>query len=294
MTAKNLSILIFSFCVCVTCAFSQEQKQKVAVYVTGSTDDGMNEFMGAYLVDAIVNGSNYTAVERTADFIRELNKEQAYQQSGAVDDNQISLLGQQFGVDLVCVAKVGKVGPRQFVSARLIDVITATVKSSTKPVLFTLEEMENACAAVAVSLVSGEDVEMKKPKVADSQSQNTKIQNNADTNVSSKFLQSNGKEITFTCEAFPPLVGKNIKGKVEVYLEGEKIWEGGTDGFFIKINDPSPSVHNLRVVVKAFQNGNEIPIVGGRVGGSFNINTSAQAHYELKTNIWNFKVKLKK
>ena len=136
---------------------------KVAVYVVGTEGDGINEFIGAYLVDAIVNGSNYLAVERTADFIKELNKEQEYQRTGAVDDNQISLLGQQFGVQLVCVAKVGKVGHKQFVSARLIDVETATVRSSTKPVLFTMDDLDKSCAAVAVSLVSSEPVEVKRP-----------------------------------------------------------------------------------------------------------------------------------
>ena len=136
---------------------------KVAVYVTGAEGDGINEFIGAYLVDAIVNGSNYLAVERTADFIRELNKEQEYQRTGSVNDDQISQLGQQFGVQLVCVAKVGKVGHRQFVSARLIDVETATVKNSTKPVLFTMDDIDKSCAAVAVSLVSGESVNIKRP-----------------------------------------------------------------------------------------------------------------------------------
>jgi hypothetical protein len=114
-----------------------------------------------------VKSNSYLAVERTADFIKELNKEQTYQQSGAVDDNQISRLGKQFGVQLVCVAKVGKVGEKQFVSARLIDVETATVKSSTTPVLFTLDDMDKSCAAVAVALISGDPVNIQSSTTSD-------------------------------------------------------------------------------------------------------------------------------
>ena len=165
------TIIIFLMSVFIPLLALGQSKQKVAVYVTGAEGDGVNEFIGAYLVDAIVNGSNYLAIERTADFIRELNKEQEYQRTGAVDDDQISLLGQQFGVQLVCIAKVGKVGHRQFVSARMIDVESATVKSSTKPVFFTVDDIDKSCTAVAISLISGEPVDIKRPTIVENSRQ---------------------------------------------------------------------------------------------------------------------------
>ncbi|GHT40486.1 hypothetical protein AGMMS49965_08830 [Bacteroidia bacterium] len=136
----------------------QESRQKVAVYVTGSSDKGTDEFVGAYLVDAIVRSSGYTAVERTSDFLKELNKEQGYQQSGNVDDNQISRLGKQFGVQLVCIAKVGNMGNKQFLSARLIDVETATVKNSTKPFTFSSGGEEKICEAVVNQLLGTQGI----------------------------------------------------------------------------------------------------------------------------------------
>jgi hypothetical protein len=150
---------------CASVVFGQQQK--VAVYVTGATEEGINDFVGAYLVDAIVKSSNYLAVERTADFLKELDKEQSYQRGGAVDDNELSRLGKQFGVQLVGVAKIGQMGDKQFVSARLIDVETATVKSSTKPVIFTLGDVDKSCATVALSLISSEPVDIKKPTVSE-------------------------------------------------------------------------------------------------------------------------------
>ncbi len=106
------------------------QQKKVAVYVT-SEENGIDNttkgVIGGELVRAIVKTSNYQAVERTADFLKQISKEQEYQHSGTVDDNQISALGKQFGVDYVCVANVMPFRDKVYIQARLIDVETATV-----------------------------------------------------------------------------------------------------------------------------------------------------------------------
>ena len=101
------------------------QQKKVAVYVTG--DDPINSIMGDHLVDGIAHNGKYIAVERTASFLNELVKEQSYQQTGAVDDNEISRLGKQFGVDYVCVATPFDVWGEKYISARMIDVERAEV-----------------------------------------------------------------------------------------------------------------------------------------------------------------------
>ncbi|MDR1973531.1 MAG: hypothetical protein LBQ31_02535 [Bacteroidales bacterium] len=144
---KNILIMLALFC--ASMAFGQK---KVAVYVAGGEEDGLSGFVGAYMVDAIVKSSDFLAVERTSDFISELTKEQSYQQSGAVNDDQISRLGQQFGVQYVCVVKIGAMGVNQYLSARLIDVETGTVIRSSKPVLFTFPETEQACRSVSFEL----------------------------------------------------------------------------------------------------------------------------------------------
>ena len=118
---KNL--LIFLLPALSLTAFTQQKK--VAVYVTG--DDPMNSIMGDHLVDGIAHDGKYIAVERTASFLNELVKEQSYQQTGAVDDSEISRLGKQFGVDYVCVATPIDVWPEKYISARMIDVERAEV-----------------------------------------------------------------------------------------------------------------------------------------------------------------------
>ena len=108
----------------------QTYKNKVAVYVTGDVEDGYKKVIGAKLVSGIIQQPEYAAVERTVDFLNELGKEQDYQMSGAVNDNQIVKLGQQFGVRYVLVADVSSVLGSLFVAARLIDVQTGLIMAA--------------------------------------------------------------------------------------------------------------------------------------------------------------------
>ena len=123
---KKLYILLLAM-MCAGIVFGQ---QKVAVYTTGGNDTDINKVLADQLVAAIVKSGKYTAVERTSSFLSELTKEQSYQLSGAVDDNQLSRLGKQFGVQLVCVAEVNDVFGQKYISARLIDVESAEVIST--------------------------------------------------------------------------------------------------------------------------------------------------------------------
>ena len=117
-------LLIFLLSALSLTAFAQQKK--VAVYVTGN--DPINDIVGSRLVEGIARNSKYIAIERTASFLSELSKEQSYQQTGAVDDNEISRLGKQFGVDYVCVASAFDIwGTEKYISTRLIDVETAEV-----------------------------------------------------------------------------------------------------------------------------------------------------------------------
>lgn len=107
------------------CAAAQEQLPKIAVYVTGNDD--INPMLASRLVSTIVSSHKYTAVERSAAFLTELSKEQNYQRSGAVDDDEISRLGKQFGVQFVCVASVVDVWGEKYISSRIISVETGNV-----------------------------------------------------------------------------------------------------------------------------------------------------------------------
>jgi hypothetical protein len=148
---------IFTIVLAAVCAagVAYGQKQKVAVYVTGSNDAGITKVLGTKLVAAITQSGSYVAVERTAQFLNELQKEQSYQRTGAVDDNQISKLGKQFGVELVCVADVTEVMGSQYVSARLIDVESATVTATADEAndLKSITDLVTVSESIAATLV---------------------------------------------------------------------------------------------------------------------------------------------
>ncbi|MDR1761266.1 MAG: DUF1566 domain-containing protein [Bacteroidales bacterium] len=148
---RKVSILLLAM-IYVSVVFGQQQK--VAVYVTGGQDVGINKVLGDQLVAAIVKSGRYIAIERTSSFLAELGKEQSYQRTGAVDDNELSRLGKQFGVQLVCVADVSDVFGQKYVSARLINVESAevVVTSNKSSSLNSMDELLKITDSIAKEL----------------------------------------------------------------------------------------------------------------------------------------------
>ncbi len=161
---KKLFILLLSALSLTVMA----QQKKVAVYVTGpeTVEDATKQIVGSELVAAIVANNEYDAVERTSDFLAEINREQAYQHSGNVDDQQISNMGKQFGVDLVCVANIIPFRDAYYINARLINVETATVQTTARETskLNALEEFIEACEHLA-SKLAGREAQAKAEEI---------------------------------------------------------------------------------------------------------------------------------
>lgn len=155
---------LFTLCLLAVtmCVMAQ---QKVAVYVTGpeSVDETILPILGSELVSGIVTNPNYVAVERTSEFLSELSKEQGYQRSGNVNDGQISQLGQQFGVDLVCVATIMPFKESFYINARLIDVVNASVIATARETsnLVDLTDFVNAAEKLSSKLVGKQAMEQK-------------------------------------------------------------------------------------------------------------------------------------
>lgn len=144
------------------------QQKKVAVYIIGD-DEGVNKVLESMLVSAIARSDEYIAIERTAAFLAELSKEQNYQRTGAVDDDELSRLGKQFGVQYVCVAAVTEAFNEKYLSARLIDVESAQVErtASSSGAIQSLEGLINAANSVSSNLlVKLGEKQSNSPKVA--------------------------------------------------------------------------------------------------------------------------------
>lgn len=103
--------------------FAQAQvREKVAVYVSGEVSNNYKKIISSKAVSRVSRSENYAAVERTDAFLDVLTKEQNYQLSGEVRDDQIAELGRRFGVRYVAVFDVTESDDTGFISARMIDV----------------------------------------------------------------------------------------------------------------------------------------------------------------------------
>jgi uncharacterized repeat protein (TIGR02543 family) len=108
-------------------AQERQDPPKIAVYVTGNVAEDEKKALGTRMLATLINSGRYKGIERSNSFLSEIEKEQAKQRSGAIDDNQISELGRQFGVKFVCIADITPAFGEYQVSARVIDVETAEV-----------------------------------------------------------------------------------------------------------------------------------------------------------------------
>ncbi|MCL2182946.1 MAG: formylglycine-generating enzyme family protein [Chitinispirillia bacterium] len=111
-------------CAVFTPAYAgQGKKENVAFYFAGDAPiQGLYAALGGFLTMEIVNGGKYAAVDRTAQVLDMIAKEQVYQRSGAVDDEQISALGKQWGVKYVIAVEASKSLDGYFLSAKMVDV----------------------------------------------------------------------------------------------------------------------------------------------------------------------------
>lgn len=111
---------------------AQGASKKVAIYITGDINQGYKKVIGSKMVSNITQSNEYIAIERTADFLETLSREQDYQISGMVSDNQIAKIGAQFGVQYVIAADATELFGSIFISARMINVETAQIIASTE------------------------------------------------------------------------------------------------------------------------------------------------------------------
>jgi len=111
---------------CVSAAAAQNLPQ-IAVYVTGDMPENERKALGTRMLATLVNSGRYIGIERSNSFLAEIDKEQAKQRSGAIDDGQISRLGRQFGLKYICIADITPAFGEFQVSARIVNVETAVV-----------------------------------------------------------------------------------------------------------------------------------------------------------------------
>jgi hypothetical protein len=102
------------FLVCsVMSAFAQEESEKIAVYVSGAKDAGVNKSFTSKLLFAILQTGKYAEIRDSEAFYAELSGSP----SGA---GRIAQTGKQHGADLICVVALTEAFGAYSISARLI------------------------------------------------------------------------------------------------------------------------------------------------------------------------------
>ena len=121
-------MLLVSFLSLMAVVAHAQYKSTVAVYVTGHADKAERNIVASKAVARLSKSKEYVAVERTGTFMAALAKEQDYQLSGEVADEDIAELGKRYGARYVAVFEVSKTRDRaMFISARMIDVETGAI-----------------------------------------------------------------------------------------------------------------------------------------------------------------------
>ncbi|MBQ3845259.1 MAG: hypothetical protein II817_09835 [Bacteroidales bacterium] len=191
---KKVFTLIVGMMLTMT-AFAQKT---VAVYVTaneGVTQE-IKKVLGSELVAAITKTADYVAVERTADFMEQISKEQGYYE---INDAALYDLGRKFGASNICVADVTKFGEEYYIVARLLDIKTSKVWKTAKKysTLKSLRELVEISETLANDLF-GSTNEFSTYAYGDNVDNNsfiTKIENRDNyTKVTLKYVSVNPKQ----------------------------------------------------------------------------------------------------
>ena len=191
---KKVFILIVGLMLTIT-SFAQKT---VAVYVTASegVSNETKRVLGSELVAAITKTADYIAVERTADFMAQVAKEQGNYE---ITDAALYDLGRKFGASNVCVADVTKFGDEYYIVARLLDIKTSKVWKTAKKysTLKSLRELVEISEALANELF-GSTKEFSTYACGDNVDNNsfiTKIENRGNfTKVTLKYVSVNSKQ----------------------------------------------------------------------------------------------------
>jgi hypothetical protein len=124
--------MIFVLMACQAASIIAQPKQKIAVLdaiIEEGVDTSARVPVTEKIIEALVVSGKFAVLDRSN--IQQVLDEKKFQLSGLVQDSEIKQAGVYLGADLVCVAKVSKLGRTYFVSGKIIDVITGQIEAQT-------------------------------------------------------------------------------------------------------------------------------------------------------------------
>jgi len=127
---KNKLILLILLAVAWFSMQAQDDKLRIAIFDPTSSgtaiDEGTSMAVRELISSVFVNTGKYTIVERA--LLEKVMNEQAFSNSGAVDDRQASEIGRLAGASKIVLSVVAQAGNSHMISIKIVDVNTATVE----------------------------------------------------------------------------------------------------------------------------------------------------------------------
>lgn len=131
---RLLPILVFPLMMGVHHTTAQNpngNRYNLAVYATGLQDgspiSASIKTVAQNTASTNLTGrGNYQLIERSDEFLKQIEEEKHFQQSGDVADNQIAEVGASYGAQKICVISITIEKDYLYVAARIVDVSTKT------------------------------------------------------------------------------------------------------------------------------------------------------------------------
>jgi len=146
---KVISVLLIIL-LYTSAAFAQSgELPKIAVYATGNLNENEKRALEMEMLNALLNSRQFSWGSSVA-FSAEMEKRSAASDGKGLDDNQISLMGEQFGLKAVCIVEVVSAFGSHQISARIINVRTAETRryGTASGHLNSMEALETLSASV--------------------------------------------------------------------------------------------------------------------------------------------------
>jgi TolB-like protein len=181
---KTYSYSALIFCALIFIQGCATSKPRTAIYVTGKgITSSEKKVLNSKILEHFVNSEKYEVIERSDDFLAEIENEQKKQRSGSVDETEISRLGKQLGVQFVCVTDVTEVMDSKYISARLIDVETAKVVATGNATskLESIKQMEEVSGKIMGPILKASITPSKKQNTENKAKDNEEIKTESKT-----------------------------------------------------------------------------------------------------------------
>ncbi|MBP5496987.1 MAG: hypothetical protein J6X98_07440 [Bacteroidales bacterium] len=229
-------------------ATGDNERYNLAVYATGIQNDqplstSLLTVVQNKTITKLTGEGNYRLIERSGEFLKEIQNEQNMQQSGEVADGQIAELGAGYGAQKVCVVSVTIIDHYLYIATRIVDVTTKTSYESgdaednnftSIPILTgTLDKALNKMLSFAKKTISADTPTQPKESIESANLPSTAL-------VQPLTPQLSENNISRQTEDPAGDVSKaevaNDKAKVDLYLKAYEEWVVEENGSFLDVN----------------------------------------------------------